>query len=372
MKPFQQHLGSNLPAENLKGNSSAQQPPGILSALSLSDWRGSLTVFRDFWGTRPVGQLVDATWSKILFLLSPERPAIIAEKANGRFFLPCGLKEAPLTGRTLEAAQTTGQPTVGKMRSREHVTEASMLVMDIDGLAEADFLAGLARLGNDGSTFVAYSTFSYRSADKADMRARLIVPLDGALDAEGYRAAWRGLDDLYWHGQAGKADRSGACLCQQQGLPCCHPDRVDTACWWANSGGVASAGALRKLGERSSEAPRVRRNGARSAQAKGFSRFASHPGGDAKLPQLTETISRIDPDSQYDDWLLVLAVVFNETGGSEAGFALANEWSSAGEKYKGKNEIRQKWRSFDPDHPNPAKLGSLTKMLRDADRGVKQ
>lgn len=362
MKPFQQHLGSNRPAENLKGNSSAQQPPGILSALPLSDWCGSLTIFHEVFVTRPVGQLDYATWSKTVSQLSPDKPAIVADKANGQFFLPCGLKEAPLTGRTLEAAQTTGQPTVGKMRSRAHVTEARMLVMDIDGLADSDFMAGLSKLENDGIAYLAYTTFSYGRAGKPGMRARLIVPVDGALDADGYRAAWRGLDIHYWNGQAGKADPSGARLCQQQGMWCCHPERADKARSWANNGGVASAVALREIGALS-EAPRMQRNGG-AAQVESF--YPS--GGDAMLSRLEEMIGAIDPDRPYDDWFLVLAIVFNETGGSEDGCALVNEWSSAGKKYKGEGEIRQKWCSLNLDHPNPARLGSLIRMLQAADR----
>ncbi|EXI73245.1 MAG: hypothetical protein AW07_02859 [Candidatus Accumulibacter sp. SK-11] len=364
-------LGKNRSAKPLSV-SAAQQPPGILSTLPLPYWRGAVTTFDGWRRTRPIGHREDVTWEEVRALLAPEHPTIVPDKALGQSFLPCLLKEAPLVGSTLEHAQKAGQPTTGRMRSQHHVTEATMLVMDIDGLAKADFMAGLAKLKNDGIAYLAYTTFSHGKADKPGMRVRLVVPVDGALDTEGYRLAWRGLDKHYWNGQAGKADLSGARLCQQQGMWCCHRDRLGQARSWTHSGGVASAAALRKIGALSSEALRVPRNGAAAPSncAKGFSRPASLPCGDAMLAQLGKIISLIDPDSQYDLWLLVLAVIFNETGGSEAGFALADEWSSAGEKYKGEREIRQKWHSFDLDHPNPARFGSLIWIVQNVERGV--
>lgn len=366
MSTSQQHLGNSRCTEKPKDVSAEQQQSDILSALPLSDWRGSVTTFAGCRRTRPLGQVDDAEWAGLGSLLAPGKPAIVSDKASCKLFLPCLLKKALLVGRTLEAAQKAGRPTVGKMRSQAHITPASMLVMDIDGLPEADFMAGLANLENDGITYLAYTTFSYGRADKPGIRARLIVPVDDALDADGYRAAWRGLDIHYWNGRAGKADPSGERLCQPQGVWCCHPERADKARSWANNGGVASAVALREIGALSEE-PRVQRNGA-AAQVESF--FL--PGGDARLSRLEEMIGAIDPDRPYDDWFLVLAIVFNETRGSEDGFALVNEWSSAGKKYKGEGELRQKWCSLNLDHPNPARLGSLIRMLRTADREAGQ
>ncbi len=60
----------------------------------------------------------------------------------------------------------------------------------------------------------------------------------------------------------------------------------------------------------------------------------------------------IDPDVKYDNWVKVLMAVHHETGGSEAGFELVNEWSVKGRKYKGMEDVRSHWRSFSTDRPN--------------------
>ncbi|HOY87238.1 MAG TPA: PriCT-2 domain-containing protein [Methylotenera sp.] len=70
--------------------------------------------------------------------------------------------------------------------------------------------------------------------------------------------------------------------------------------------------------------------------------------------------------SSYDDWLRVLMVICNETGGSDDGFDLANSWSSYGSKYEGEKDIRTKWNSFNLNHPNPVKFGTICKMVDDS------
>jgi putative DNA primase/helicase len=54
----------------------------------------------------------------------------------------------------------------------------------------------------------------------------------------------------------------------------------------------------------------------------------------------------------------------HETGGSEEGLALWDEWSAKGSKYKGQEELEYKYRSFRDDHPNPVTLGSLLRKRR--------
>ena len=80
------------------------------------------------------------------------------------------------------------------------------------------------------------------------MRVRLVLLLDRPVGIEEYRAAWKGIDNLYFDGAAGKADSSGSNLYQQQGTWCCHPDRIDQAKSWRHDGGVASADVLIELG----------------------------------------------------------------------------------------------------------------------------
>ena len=84
---------------------------------------------------------------------------------------------------------------------------------------------------------------------------------------------------------------------------------------------------------------------------------------EARLEKISELLQYIDPDVHYFEWIRVLMVIFNETGGSEAGFELADAWSSNGYKYKGKKDVRAKWRGFKLDIANPVKMGTLVRMV---------
>ncbi len=79
---------------------------------------------------------------------------------------------------------------------------------------------------------------------------------------------------------------------------------------------------------------------------------------------LRSKVFQFDPDSGYDDWLRVGAIIFNETGGDDDGFELFDEWSAEGKKYGGRKETAAKWKSFNPDHPNPATIKTLIHMIR--------
>jgi hypothetical protein len=178
------------------------QLPQMLSKKPLSDWRGSITTFDGFTGTRPVLEYENIRWAEICNVLCSDKPAIIEDKKQGQYFIPCLLKEAPLVGNTLETAIRNGQPTIGKMRSKNHVTEASMLVIDVDGLCETDFNVGKNKMANDGLTFLAYTTHSQGSSDKPGMRVRIVTPVDRALTPEEYILAWHGFVQRYWQGES--------------------------------------------------------------------------------------------------------------------------------------------------------------------------
>lgn len=62
--------------------------------------------------------------------------------------------------------------------------------------------------------------------------------------------------------------------------------------------------------------------------------------------RLRQLVMAKDPDCDRDAWVRVLAAIHWESQGAEDGFALANEWSSKGQKYKNKSEVRSVWRSF--------------------------
>lgn len=245
----QQQPGESHGNDKPKDINQAITQPQVLSSMPMSDWRGSVTTFNGFTGTRPARELEDASWDEVRNLLCPNKPAVLADKKQAQYVVPCLLKEAPFVGKTREAAISNWESATGKMRSKNHVTEANLIIMDIDGLPESEFLAGLKKLADDGLTYLIYTTHSHGSEDKPGIRARVVILLDRPLNVQEYSTAWQGIDRRYWNMQAGIADSSGANLYQQQGTWCCHPDRIEQAQSWTNDGGVASAEALLELGE---------------------------------------------------------------------------------------------------------------------------
>lgn len=218
------------------------------SDIALADWKGSLTTFKGFTDVYPVKEIDTQSWDDIVNLIHPEKLAYITDKKQGEYFVPCLLKEAPFVGNTLKYAGANNLATTGKMRSKSHVTEAAMLVMDVDGLPEAEFKTGLDRIKADGITYAAFTTYSFGNPAKPGMRARLVIPLDRLVDSETYSAVWRGVDAHYWSGQAGKADPSGAKLYQQQGTWCCEPSRKGQELKWDHRDGIACVDALVAIG----------------------------------------------------------------------------------------------------------------------------
>ncbi len=225
------------------------QPPKTSSNKLLDDWLGSATLFRGFTGTRPSDEVKNADWEQIVTRLCPDQPELIGDKKQGIYFVPCELKEAPLVGKTLEAAIRNGEPTTGKMRSASHVTNAGFLVIDVDGLSEADVMAGQDQMKADRLTFLAYTSHSQGREDKPGMRVRFVIPIDREVATEDYSTAWNGIDQMYFAGQAGKSDSSGANMCQQQGTWACHPDRTEQAISWLNIAGVANTDVLIEAGK---------------------------------------------------------------------------------------------------------------------------
>ena len=232
----------------------------LLSNQMRNIWSVSLTMFNGFTNTRPYKEYINVSWEDVKNRICPETPLLLTDKKQGQFFIACILKEAPLVGKTHEIALSTGAATVGKMRSKGHVTETTLLVIDIDGLSEAEFQAVLDRLKADGISYVAYSTFSHGNPAKPGVRARIIIPLDRAINVDDYYLAWHGFDIHYLGGQAGKADASGANLYQQQGAWCCDKTRQFQAFKLSNDAGVASADALMTIGHSALPAKPVQEN----------------------------------------------------------------------------------------------------------------
>ena len=99
----------------------------ILSTKPLSEFTASLTTFDGFTGTTPKNEYNDIGWDELKKVVKPEKPNVVADKKHGEYFVPTGLKVANLTGKTLETAQNHGRPTIGKMRSKNHVTTSTVL-----------------------------------------------------------------------------------------------------------------------------------------------------------------------------------------------------------------------------------------------------
>ena len=87
----------------------------------------------------------------------------------------------------------------------------------------------------------------------------------------------------------------------------------------------------------------------------------------SKLNKMSTLVARIDPDTYYGEWITVLMVIYNETGGSEAGFELADFWSSRGDKYKGEKDVRKYWRSLKPNPLRKVGMGTLVRIARMSD-----
>lgn len=213
------------------------------STIHVSTRRFGIAMFHGFYGTGPTHEEAATSAGGIADLIAPDDgPTIVADKERGLFFVPCALKEAPLTGRTLEQAVKRGLPTTGKMRSGGHVTAGAWAKIDGDGLTEEQLAAALATLNLAGIAHLIYSTHSHGRADKPGIRCRIVVFVDKALEPAEYQRAVLSFSTwLFRH----SLDESEARLCQQAGVWCAHPDRLEQAfCHRQLDGVCVSADAL--------------------------------------------------------------------------------------------------------------------------------
>lgn len=82
------------------------------------------------------------------------------------------------------------------------------------------------------------------------------------------------------------------------------------------------------------------------------------------IEELATHLGQLDPDLHWDEWSKAMMVIYNETGGSEEGFALVDAWSKEGVKYEGTTAVRRQWNTFKRKHKNPVLLGTLIWMVR--------
>jgi hypothetical protein len=78
-------------------------------------------------------------------------------------------------------------------------------------------------------------------------------------------------------------------------------------------------------------------------------------GNNASWDEVRSAVAAIDPDCDRKTWI-ECGMAIHSTGHPD-GFALWDEWSTRGQKYK-RQEMTSQWRSFKPD-PNGIKIGSL-------------
>jgi hypothetical protein len=239
-KPEAQAFGKNL-SPKTKSNehypSRTQSPSdprdaksstGVKMYQTTIDWRGDLTSFNGFFDVFPAVSKQAASWEDIKKFVAGD-VIIGSDKTSLPYFVPCQLKSAPFTSKTLPKAQQAGYGNAGKQRSANHVTEATWLVIDVDGLSEPLFADKIKAIFATGRAFRVFSTHSHGREDKPGVRARVFVPVDRPLNTPSYERAWLGFDKLVFDGAVAKQDASGRHLWQQQGVWATSSDRRNKA-----------------------------------------------------------------------------------------------------------------------------------------------
>lgn len=323
-KPSARHI--NVPDVTKPAAERTTAPiESIISTIPLASWRGNITLFDGISATQPCDSREDLTWDEFRKVVCPVAPCLVSDKKEATYFLPCLLRDAPLTGSTLERAKQNDEPTVGKMRSKDHVTKSSALIYDFDGIDKPDFERIQEVLEDCALTHVAYTTHSHGREDKPGMRVRLCIPVDQPLSIETYATAWDGFVSLL----PISPDRTGSKLYQQQGAWACHPDRRDQADHWSNNAGVLSLEALSRLNpppERSAPTPQAGRSTGTALK--------QYPPADVELIAARCNQIKIFRDTRGIDqteplWRDCLGVI----GHCKHGREIAHDWSSGHSEY---------------------------------------
>ncbi len=83
------------------------------------------------------------------------------------------------------------------------------------------------------------------------------------------------------------------------------------------------------------------------------------------LEQVRECLGAITPPAGYDEWLRLMMAVHFETGGSDEGLELVDQWSARGVGYAGRELIESKWEGFGRTNAATVTGGTLLKAARD-------
>ena len=80
-------------------------------------------------------------------------------------------------------------------------------------------------------------------------------------------------------------------------------------------------------------------------------------------PEIKRMLEAIpNAEANYDLWIKIGMILHTETGGSEDGLALWEEWSERCPDYSGFQELQYKWNSFRDDKASIVAIGSLKKI----------
>lgn len=167
----------------------------LISDRDSSTWSGHVTLFRGQLATRPF-ESIEIDFGGAVDVLTrrfgaPSRPKA---KAHGVYFLPCELRDAPLTGKTRERAVAAGGPDVGRMRSKAHCIAGALLKLDFDDLTGAQLRELGGRLTVSGLAGVLYPTWSCGTTS-GNWRVRVMLFLDEPLAPDSYVCASRAVSE---------------------------------------------------------------------------------------------------------------------------------------------------------------------------------
>ncbi len=79
------------------------------------------------------------------------------------------------------------------------------------------------------------------------------------------------------------------------------------------------------------------------------------------LIEIKDLLTRRSPNCGYKEWIDVAMAIHHESGGSDEGFAIWDEWSAAGDKYPGIQDLRGHWASIHGSE-TPLTVDSLRRM----------
>ena len=88
---------------------------------------------------------------------------------------------------------------------------------------------------------------------------------------------------------------------------------------------------------------------------------------DASWSEVVSALESINPDCDRETWLhcgMAVHYAAHQQGRADEGYALWDQWSSKGIKYRGQRDTTHCWRSFNADKPGGITLGTLFKLAR--------